>query len=102
MGLSAAGHKYVLSAKKTISFSSHPLPNKTMSFIITKCVIISLRAPLTHVCQQGSLKLKAGHFISCLADKESFWVLCLKGKNDVRFLLDDNTEQNGVGTRECG
>ena len=75
---------------------------KTISFIITKCIIISLSAPLTRVCQRASLKLTAGHFISRLADKESFWVHCLRGKNYVWLLLADNREQNSIGTRECG
>lgn len=86
----------------TISISGHSLLYKITSFIITKCVILSFTGPLTRVCQRALLKLTAGYFISCLADKESFWVHCFRGKNDVWLLLEDNAEQNCTGTRESG
>lgn len=62
---------------------------------------MSSTAPLTRVCQRALLELTAVHFIICLADKETFWVHCFRGKSDMWLQLEDDTERNYIGIREC-
>lgn len=68
-------------ACRPTSVSGRPPLFETISFIITKCVIISFGTPLTRVCLRALLKLTAGHFIVFLADQESFWGALFQREN---------------------